>query len=304
MLISKHKVNPKHPTQITIYLPLGDKSFMLCSMNIEALAPVMRILKREYEKRQTPIVELIQARTNDPFQVLVATILSSRTLDQTTAAACRKLFGVVHNLEDLRRIPRLRLERLIYPVGFYRTKAKLLKKLPDAVAAQFPLSPGRSASAEPGREAASPCAQSLSPTHKRFPLRATATAGHVGGIIPDTVEDLIRLPGVGRKTANLVVAVAFNKPAICVDVHVHRISNRWGLVRTRSPLETEMVLRSRLPVKYWKVFNAYLVSFGQSVCRPVRPQCGTCPIASWCRQVGVNVMAAIQRKKQLMPNGR
>ncbi|MBU4211033.1 MAG: endonuclease III [Verrucomicrobia bacterium] len=213
-------------------------------MNIEALTPVMRILKREYEKKRTPIVELIQARTKDPFQVLVATILSARTLDRTTAAACRKLFGVVRNLEDLRRVPRLRLERLIYPVGFYRTKAKLLKKLPGAVAAQF------------------------------------------GGVIPNIVEDLIRLPGVGRKTANLVVAVAFNKPAICVDVHVHRISNRWGLIRTRTPLQTELVLRRRLPVKYWQVFNAYLVSFGQSVCRGVRPHCGACPIYAQCDQVG------------------
>lgn len=220
-------------------------------MNIETLAPVMRILRREYKQKRMPIVDLIQARTRDPFQVLVATILSSRTLDQTTATACRKLFRAVKTMKDLRHIPRLKLERLIYPVGFYRTKAKLLKRLPDVVA-------------------------------KRFPLRATATAGHVNGIIPDTVEDLIRLPGVGRKTANLVVAVAFNKPAICVDIHVHRISNRWGLIRTRTPLETEMVLRRRLPVKYWKVFNAYLVSFGQSVCRPVRPHCGACPLGTYC----------------------
>jgi endonuclease III len=226
-------------------LPLGTESFILTPMNIEALAPVMRVLKREYKKKRMPVVELIQARTNDPFQVLVATILSARTLDQTTAAACRKLFGVVRNLEDLRRVPRLRLERLIYPVGFYRTKAKLLKRLPDVVA-------------------------------KRL-----------GGVIPATVEDLIRLPGVGRKTANLVVAVAFNKPAICVDVHVHRISNRWGLIRTRTPLETEMVLRRRLPVKYWQVFNSCLVSFGQSVCRPVHPHCGACPIYAQCARVGV-----------------
>ncbi|MDP2991263.1 MAG: endonuclease III [Kiritimatiellota bacterium] len=213
-------------------------------MKMNELAPVMRILKREYEKKRTPIGELIQARTNDPFQVLVATILSARTLDQTTAAACRKLFGVVRNLEDLRRVPRLRLERLVYPVGFYRTKAKLLKRLPEVVAAKF------------------------------------------GGVIPATVEDLIRLPGVGRKTANLGVAVAFNKPAICVDVHVHRLSNRWGLIRTRTPLQTEMVLRRRLPVKYWQVFNSYLVSFGQGVCRGARPHCGVCPIYAQCARIG------------------
>ncbi len=205
----------------------------------------MRILKREYASKRTPVVELIQAHTKDPFQVLVATILSARTLDQTTATACRKLFKVVRNLDDLRRISCSQLERLIYPVGFYRTKAKMLKRLPEVVAQRF------------------------------------------NGEIPDTVEELIRLPGVGRKTANLVVAVAFNKPAICVDVHVHRISNRWGLIRTRTPLETEMVLRRRLPLKYWQVFNSYLVSFGQSVCRPVSPQCDKCPIAAWCRRVGV-----------------
>ena len=217
---------------------------MLGPMKMNELAPVMHILKREYESKHMPVVDLIQAHTRDPFQVLVATILSARTLDQTTAAACRRLFGVVRNLDDLRRIPRLKLEHLIYPVGFYRTKAKLLKRLPDAVAAQF------------------------------------------GGVIPNTVEELIRLPGVGRKTANLVVAVAFNKPAICVDVHVHRISNRWGLIRTRTPLQTEMALRRRLPVKYWQVFNAYLVSFGQSVCRGVHPHCGACPIYAPCERVG------------------
>ncbi|MBI2440336.1 MAG: endonuclease III [Lentisphaerae bacterium] len=214
-------------------------------MTIKGLAPVMRILRREYEKKQAPVAELVQARTSDPFQVLVATILSARTLDQTTAQACRRLFKVVRNLNDLQRIPRERLSRLIYPVGFYRTKAKLLKQLPRAVTQYF------------------------------------------NGVIPGTVEDLIRLPGVGRKTANLVVAVAFNKPAICVDTHVHRICNRWGLIRTRTPLETEMALRRRLPLKYWREFNACLVSFGQSVCRPISPHCGVCPLRAYCRRVGV-----------------
>jgi endonuclease III len=235
---------------------------MLILINIEALAPVMRILKREYDKKMAPIVELVRARTGDPFQVLVATILSARTLDRTTAAACRKLFKVVRSLDDLRRIPRLRLERLIYPVGFYRQKAKLLKRLPDAV------------------------------------------AKHFDGVIPATVEELIRLPGVGRKTANLVVAVAFNKPAICVDVHVHRICNRWGLIHTRTPLETETDLRHRLPLKYWKTFNARLVFFGQSVCRGVRPHCDECSIASWCARVGVKRMPARRRRKPRMPAGR
>lgn len=214
-------------------------------MKFKDLAPVMRIIRQEYAKNRTPVAKLAKARSSEPFQVLVATILSSRTLDQTTAQVCRRLFKVVGSLNDLRRVPLKRLERLIYPVGFYRTKAKLLKQLPVTVAKWFK------------------------------------------GVIPGTVEDLIRLPGVGRKTANLVVAVAFKKPAICVDTHVHRICNRWGLVATRTPLETEMALRHCLPVKYWREFNAEIVSLGQSLCRPVRPHCGECPLARYCQRVGV-----------------
>lgn len=214
-------------------------------MKLKDLSPVMRIIRREYAKKQTPVAKLARARRNEPFQVLVATILSSRTLDQTTAQVCRRLFKVVGKLDKLKRVPLKRLERLIYPVGFYRTKAKLLKQLPGAV------------------------------------------AKHFKGVIPDTVEDLIRLPGVGRKTANLVVAVAFHKPAICVDTHVHRICNRWGLVASRTPLETEMALRRCLPVKYWREFNAEIVSLGQSLCRPLRPHCGECPLATYCPQIGV-----------------
>jgi len=107
------------------------------------------------------------------------------------------------------------------------------------------------------------------------------------GRIPDTVEELVKLPGVGRKTANLVVAVAFDKPAICVDTHVHRIMNIWGYVRTPTPLETEMALRRKLPVKYWQRINSLLVAFGQNTCRPQRPACDICVIRQYCPQIGV-----------------
>ena len=103
-----------------------------------------------------------------------------------------------------------------------------------------------------------------------------------GGRIPETVEELCELPGVGRKTANLVVAVAFKKPAVCVDVHVHRIMNRMGLVRTKTPAETETELRRVLPEKYWRTWNACFVSHGQRVCLPRNPRCGACPLARWC----------------------
>lgn len=206
---------------------------------------VNRILEREYRKKNAPVVELVQEQTRDPFKVLVTTILSSRTKDETTAGAARRLFAVIDNADDLRSLPPRKLEKLIFPVGFYRVKAKHLKQLPEALNRLF------------------------------------------DGRIPDTVEELCTLPGVGRKTANLVVAVAFDKQAICVDVHVHRISNRLGLIRTRVPFDSEMTLRKILPARYWKTWNSYLVSFGQTVCTPLRPRCSQCPMFKLCARVGV-----------------
>ena len=201
---------------------------------------VHRALARAFQAVRAPVIDLVAAQTHDPFHVLVGTILSARTKDQTTAEACGRLFRRVHTPGDLRQVPLRELERLIFPVGFYHTKARQLKRLPDVLDARF------------------------------------------GGRIPDTIEELCELPGVGRKTANLVVVLGFGKPAICVDVHVHRICNRLGLLRTRTPLETEMTLRRILPPKYWMTWNSYLVSFGQTICRPVHPHCSVCPFQGWC----------------------
>lgn len=206
---------------------------------------IYAILKREFKKRHMPIVDLIQAQTKDPFKVLIATILSARTKDKTTAEAAHRLFSRVNSFSDLKNAPIPTIEKLIYPVGFYATKARMLKRLPDAIDKLF------------------------------------------NGKIPDIVEDLIKLPGVGRKTANLVVAIAFNKPAVCVDVHVHRICNRLGYLKTKNPFETEMALRKILPVRYWTTFNSYLVSFGQNTCTPINPKCSSCPISNYCNRVGV-----------------
>jgi endonuclease III len=214
-------------------------------MNVADLPWVIRRLRRHYAQHRAPIVDLIAAKGRDPFQVLVATILSARTRDETTAQVCGRLFERVGDLAALRRIPRSKLETLIFPIGFYKTKAKHLKALPAVVDREF------------------------------------------GGRIPDTIEALCRLPGVGRKTANLVVVQAFDKPGICVDVHVHRISNRFGLIRTRTPLETEMTLRDMLPKRYWKAWNSHLVAFGQTVCLPIRPHCSTCPLRPRCARAGV-----------------
>lgn len=211
----------------------------------------VRILKREFDARTSPVIELIEAQTHDPFCVLVGTILSARTKDACTAGAVRRLFaraaeaaggasGPPLTPERLAAIPQDEIERLVYPVGFYREKARHLHKLPAVLQEKF------------------------------------------GGVLPDTVEALCELPGVGRKTANLTVAVGFGKPAICVDVHVHRISNRWKLVDTGTPYETEMALRGRLPRKYWKTWNSNIVSFGQSRCLPRRPRCAGCPLSDYC----------------------
>ena len=210
-------------------------------MLVTDIPAVDRALKKEFREHSAPIIELIEAQTHDPFCVLVGTILSSRTKDACTAGAVRRLFAAGGNTpEGLEAIDVGELEKLIYPVGFYRDKAKHLKKLPSVLREEF------------------------------------------YGVLPQTVEELCRLPGVGRKTANLTVAVGFGLPAICVDVHVHRICNRLKLVKTSTPLETEMELRRILPVRYWKTWNSHLVSFGQTRCGPVRPKCEGCPISRFC----------------------
>jgi endonuclease III len=209
-------------------------------VTVADIPAVHRALGRAFATTRAPVIDLVAAQTRDPFLVLVGTILSARTKDETTAAACTRLFRKVRTPEELRRLPLAELQRLIYPVGFYATKARHLNQLPGVLQERF------------------------------------------GGAIPRSVEELCELPGVGRKTANLVVVLGFNRPGICVDVHVHRICNRLGLLQTRTPHETEMTLRRILPRRYWKTWNSYLVAFGQTCCRPVRPHCPACPLRRWC----------------------
>ena len=217
---------------------------MANARTLEKIAAIDRVLKAEFAAHPAPIIELVEAQTRDPFCVLVGTILSARTKDACTAGAVKRLFataaGGTFSCADLERLGEDEIARLIHPVGFYRDKARHLKRLPKALKEKF------------------------------------------GGVLPRTVEELCELPGVGRKTANLTVAVGFDLPAICVDVHVHRICNWLKLVKTSKPVETEMALRKILPVKYWKTWNSHLVSFGQTRCDPVRPKCDGCPIAKYC----------------------
>src|SRR3989338_1129413 len=206
---------------------------------------IYKILIKEVANYNVPVVDLIQIQTNDPAKVLLATILSARTKDQTTVQACKKLFARIKKIDELEKFSIKEIEQLIYPVGFYHTKAKHLKDLPKVLREEF------------------------------------------AGKIPETVEELIRLPGVGRKTANLVVAVGFQKPGMCVDVHVNRITNRLGYVKTKNPFETEKALRKKLPLKYWERINSMLVLFGQNTCTPISPWCSRCPIIQYCNRVGV-----------------
>lgn len=172
-------------------------------------------------------------------------ILSLRTQDRTTFQASENLFKIADTPEALVKLSSRKIEGLIYPVSFYRVKARSIRKMSSILLERF------------------------------------------GGGVPDTLEELLTLPGVGRKTANIVVTLAFHKPGIAVDIHVHRISNRLGYVATRGPDETEMVLREKLPRRYWIVLNDLLVAFGQNLCKPVSPHCSICPIASYCERVGV-----------------
>ena len=175
----------------------------------------------------------------------MACLLSLRTQDTTTGPAAARLFALADTPRAMLELSARTIERAIYPVGFYRTKARVILGLSRDLLDRF------------------------------------------AGRVPDDIDALLTLKGVGRKTANLVVTLGFDKPGICVDTHVHRISNRLGYVRTRTPDETEMALRAKLPSRYWIGYNDLLVTFGQNVCAPVSPKCSLCPVARLCRRVGV-----------------
>jgi endonuclease-3 len=205
----------------------------------------MALLATAVEKWQTPAVTIVSQRLGDPFKVLVSCILSLRTQDRVTAAASERLFSRAGSPASMLELPEEEIAALIYPVGFYRTKAAQIREI---------------------------CRNLVE---------------HHDGRVPDEIEDLLAFKGVGRKTANLVVTLGFGKPGICVDTHVHRICNRWGYVRTKTPEETEFALRAKLPREYWLVINDYLVAFGQNQCTPVSPRCSSCCLAGYCERVGV-----------------
>ena len=232
---------------------------------LSKIAAIDEALKAEFQAHSAPIIELIEAQTHDPFCVLVGTILSARTKDACTAGAVKRLFEA--GVNGRTRGPRSNAKKPFCPEDLERLTLKEIEKL------IFPVGFYHDK------------ARHLKELPKVLKEK-------FGGILPNTVEELCELPGVGRKTANLTVAVGFDLPAICVDVHVHRISNRLKLVKTKTPLETEMALRKILPVKYWKTWNSHLVSFGQTRCGPLRPRCEGCPIVKHCSQRGRDIPVA------------
>ena len=206
---------------------------------------VIRRLKAASSSWNLPAVSQIEEQTKDPFRILISCLLSLRTKDQVTGQACARIFPRARTPQQLLALPVRTIEKLIYPVGFYHTKAKRIHQI---------------------------CQHLL---------------GRFLGKVPNTLEELLTLPGVGRKTANLVVTLGFGKLGICVDTHVHRISNRLGYVLTKTPEQTEMALRKKLPRRYWISYNDLLVSFGQTICHPTSPWCSRCPVVRSCGRVGV-----------------
>ncbi len=215
---------------------------MISNKNIDQ---VIRRLKKAMKELPDPSVTLVGKRWKSPFLVLISCILSLRTKDETTLPASERLFKLARTPQDMLKLTDKRIEKAIFPVGFYKTKTKTIKGICRDILEKF------------------------------------------DGKVPAEIDTLLTMKGVGRKTANLVLTEGFGIPAMCVDTHVHRISNRFGYVDTQTPEQTEWVLREKLPKKYWIEYNALLVTWGQNVCRPISPVCSTCPVHSFCARRGV-----------------
>ena len=214
-------------------------------MHDNDISTVLERIKHLLEYEKLPIVSDLAEKEYNPFKILISTILSLRTKDEVTEVATRKLFSLASIPEEMMELSDDKIAEAIYPVGFYRNKAKTIRHV---------------------------CRELVEKYDSR---------------VPDSIEELLKLKGVGRKTANLVVTLGYNGQGICVDTHVHRISNRLGYVKTRTPDETEFALRDKLPHKFWIQYNTLLVAFGRIVCKPVSPLCSQCPVSAYCDRVGV-----------------
>ena len=205
---------------------------------------VIRLIDKQVKGFTVPSVTLISKR-NDPYQVLISCLLSLRTKDKTTIEASSRLFKVADSPKDMVKLTRLCIQKLIYPVGFYRNKSQVILGVSRKILEDY------------------------------------------GGRVPEEMDELLKLKGVGRKTANLVLGLGYDKPAICVDTHVHRISNRLGWVKTKAPEETEEALRKIVPRHLWIDLNTTIVTFGQNLCFPVSPFCSRCSVFKYCKRANV-----------------
>ncbi len=208
------------------------------------IGKIIQLLKVDSKKYAVPAVTKA-SKKRDPFKVLISCLLSLRTKDIVTAKAAENLFKLAESPEKMRKVDIHELERAIYPVGFYKTKAKRIKEICSTLIEKY------------------------------------------NSEVPDTIDELLKLKGVGRKTANIVITLAYNKLGIAVDTHVHRISNRLGLVNTKTPEQTELELRKTLPKKYWIEYNDLLVTHGQNICVPISPKCSICTINRYCQKIKV-----------------
>ena len=220
---------------------------MTAMLTNRQIGSVLRLVRDTIRAWEPAALGKIAEESQDPFRILISCILSQQTKDEVTEAASARLYRLADRPDTMLALSERRIARAIYPVSFYRTKAKTIRGVCRDLLARF--------------------------------------AGHV----PDSLEALLSLNGVGRKTANLVVTVGYRKPGICVDTHVHRISNRWGYVKTKTPEQTEMALQRKLPKRHWIYYNDLLVPFGQHLCRPISPFCSRCPVERWCAKVGVTI---------------
>jgi endonuclease-3 len=206
---------------------------------------IIETLQEFLRSSRLPSVSEVAERNSDPFHILVSTMISLRTKDEVTSAASTRLLSRAPDPKKLAKLSETEIGRLIYPAGFYNTKAKNLKSVAKTLVSQY------------------------------------------DGRVPEDMEKLLELPGVGRKTANLVRNLGYGLDGICVDTHVHRIANRLDWVRTKTPEQTEIALEKVLPQKFWIPINELLVRFGQTLCNPVSPICSRCPIYEHCPRIGV-----------------
>ncbi|MCB0077680.1 MAG: endonuclease III [Anaerolineales bacterium] len=214
-------------------------------MDVPTMRNALTRIRTAMDDWQTPLVDAMAASGDDPYRILIATLLSLRTRDEITALVSDALFARAATPHAILALPVEELREIIRPVGFYNNKTDSIREVSRLLLEQ----------------------------HE--------------GRVPDELDELLRLPGVGRKTANLVVTAGYGKPGICVDTHVHRISNRFGFVETKNPDKTEMALREKLPPDLWMEINMLLVSLGQTICHPTSPKCSICPVNDLCERVGV-----------------